>query len=125
MRPSKYATPGITLTLNRGLKHYVLCTGTNLDLGTTDLLLLCEALFEVRAKWWPIGLKLGLTPGTLDEIEQRRIIPDRLLQEVLLYWLRVTVGATWKQLIDALRSAPIGEIQLAEKLELKYCSPGE
>ncbi len=74
----------------------------------------------MRAKWRPIGLKLELTPGTLDAIEQAKANP---LEAVLVHWLRVTVGATWKQLIDALRSAPVGEIQLAEKLELKYCSP--
>ncbi len=81
-----------------------------------------EELFDVRAKWRRIGLKLGLHPGTLDAIEQRQA--DRL-EAVLLDWLRVTKGATWKQLIDALQSALVGEIQLAEKLELKYCSPGK
>ncbi len=94
-------------------------------MGTKDLQLVYEALFEVRAKWRPIGLKLDLTPGTLDAIEQAKANPSDRLEAVLLHWLRVTVGATWKQLIDALRSALVGEIQLAEKLELKYCSPGK
>ncbi len=82
---------------------------------------LCEELVEVRAKWWPIGLKLKLTPGTLDEIESKT---SNRLEAVLLDWLRVTIGASWEQLIDALRSAQVGEIRLAEKLELKYCLPG-
>ena len=83
-----------------------------------------EELFEVRAKWRPIGLKLRLTPGTLDAIEQGKINPSDRLEAVLLHWLRVTREASWKQVIDALRSALIGEIRLAEKLELKYCSLG-
>ncbi|XP_064385869.1 uncharacterized protein LOC135334570 isoform X3 [Halichondria panicea] len=97
--------------------------GTNLGLGTSDLQLIYEALFEVRAKWRPIGLELRLTPGTLDAIEQGKINPSDRLEAVLLDWLRVTIGATWEQLIDALRSALVREIRLAEKLELKYCSP--
>ncbi|XP_064385878.1 uncharacterized protein LOC135334573 isoform X2 [Halichondria panicea] len=99
--------------------------GTNLGLGTSDLQLidLYGALFEARAKWRPIGLELRLTPGTLDAIEQMKINPSDRLEAVLLHWLRVTRGASWKQVIDALRSALVGEIQLAEKLELKYCPP--
>ena len=84
----------------------------------------CEELVEVRAKWRPIGLKLGLTSGTLAAIEQEKSKTFDRLEEVLLDWLRVTIGASWKQVIDALRSALVREIQLAEKLELKYCSPG-
>ena len=80
----------------------------------------------MRAKWRPIGLKLGLTPGTLDAIEQEKSKMSNRLEAVLLDWLRVTIGATCReQLIDALRSALVREIQLAEKLELKYCSPGK
>ena len=101
-----------------------MCTGTNLGLGTSDLQLIYGALFEVRAKWRPIGLELSLTPGTLDAIEQMKINPSDRLEAVLLHWLRVTRGASWKQVIDALRSALVDEIQLAEKLELKYCPPG-
>ena len=103
----------------------VLCTGTNLGLETSDLQLIYEALFEMRAKWRPIDLKLGLTPGTLDAIEQEKSKMSNRLEAVLLDWLQVTIGATWEQLIDALRSALVREIRLAEKLELKYCSPGK
>ena len=78
----------------------------------------------MRAKWRPIGLELRLTPGTLEAIEQEKSKTSNRLEAVLLDWLRVTRGASWKQVIDALRSALVGEIQLAEKLELKYCPPG-
>ena len=101
-----------------------MCTGKNLGLGTSDLQLIYGALFEVRAKWRPIGLELRLTPGTLEAIEQEKSKTSNRLEAVLLDWLRVTRGASWKQVIDALRSALVGEIQLAEKLELKYCPPG-
>ncbi len=84
----------------------------------------CEELVEVKAKWRLIGLKLRLTPGTLDEIEQEKSKPSDRLEAVLLHWLRVTTGASWEQVIDALRSALVVEIRLAEKLELKYCPPG-
>ena len=95
-------------------------------MGTKDLKLVNGALFEVRAKWRRIGLELELAPGTLDAIEQAKANPSDRLEAVLVDWLRgATAATTWKQLIDALRSAPVGEIQLAEKLELKYCSPGK
>ncbi len=105
----------------------VLCTGTNLGLGTKDLKIVYRALFEVRAKWRRIGLELDLTPGTLDAIEQRKNIdPSDRLEAVLVDWLRgATAATTWKQLIDAVRSAPVDEMQLARKLELEHCSPGK
>ena len=104
-----------------------MCTGTTLGLGTKDLVHVYEELFYVRAKWRPIGLKLGLDPGTLDAIKQGQANPHDRLEAVLLDWLQVTKGATWEQLINALQSALVREIKLAEKLELKYryCSPGK
>ncbi len=96
---------------------------TNLGLETNDLKLIYGVLFEVRAKWRPIGLELGLTPGTLDAIEQVRINPSDRLEAVLLDWLRGAIAATWEQLIDALQSAPVGAIQLARQLELEHSSP--
>ncbi len=95
-------------------------------MGTKDIKIIYRALFEVRAKWRRIGLELDLTPGTLDAIEQAKANPSDRLEAVLVDWLRgATAATTWKQLIDALRSAPVGEIQLARKLELEHCSPGK
>ncbi len=109
-------------------QHVLLCVTSsvscNLGLETNDLKLIYGALFEVRVRWKPIGLELGLTPGTLEEIELMQINPSDRLIAVLLNWLRGTT-ATWKLLIDALQSAPVGATQLARKLELKYCSPGK
>ncbi|XP_064385873.1 uncharacterized protein LOC135334572 isoform X3 [Halichondria panicea] len=96
---------------------------TTLGLETGDLKLIYGALFEVRAKWRPIGLELGLTPGTLDAIEQMKINPSDRLEAVLLDWLRGATAATWEQLIDALRSVLVGANQLAEKLELEHSFP--
>ncbi len=100
-------------------------TETTLGLETGDLKLIYGALFEVRAKWRPIGLELGLTPGTLDAIEQMKINPSDRLEAVLLDWLRGATAATWEQLIDALRSVLVGANQLAEKLELEHSFPGK
>ncbi len=82
-------------------------------MGTKDLKLVNGALFEVRAKWRRIGLELELTPGTLDATEQAKTNPSDRLEAVLVDWLRGATTATWKQLIDALRSAPVREIRLA------------
>ncbi len=100
-------------------------TETTLGLETSDLKLIYGALFEVKAKWQPIGLELGLTPGTLDAIEQMKINPSDRLEAVLLDWLLGATAATWEQLIDALRSAPVGANQLARQLEVEHSSPDE
>ena len=93
-------------------------------LSSDNLRVVYKELFEARAKWRRIGLELNLTPGTLDAIEQRNAIPGDRLERVLIEWLNKGTG-TWRELVDALFSVPIGEINLAKQLEQKYCSEGK
>ena len=46
---------------------------------------------------------------------------DRCKEEVLYAWLQRTPGASWKELINAIRQ--IDEEVLATRLEDKYCQP--
>ena len=77
----------------------------------------------MRAKWRRLGLELDLTPGTLDTIEQRYSDPADRLERVLLEWL-YGGSATWRQLVEALWSPPVGETKLARGLEEEYCLKG-
>ena len=82
-----------------------------------------KELFEVRAKWRWIGLEFDLTPGTLQSIEREYLRPEDQLYRVLLKWLN-RGSATWRQLVEALRSPPVGETKLARELEENYCQKG-
>ena len=74
----------------------------------------------LRDKWKDIGLKLGLFPSTLEQIEKsydRRT--DRYLYSVLTKWLQrrddvwKKGGTTWSSLIQALKSVGADETILA------------
>ena len=88
-----------------------------------DLGLLLEELLDVRKNWYHLGLQLKQNFGTLDSIRSRRDFPDprdRLLK-MLKTWLITADKPSWKTLTDALRSRNVGESQLADDLEAKYC----
>jgi len=58
---------------------------------------------EYAAKWYDIGIELGLELGVLDAIEEdypRK--SDRCLQKTLDKWLKLIPDATWKTLEVAL-----------------------
>ena len=77
----------------------------------------------MRAKWRRIGIDFGLTPGTLDAIEQSYQYPADRMERVLLEWLNKG-AATWRQIVATLWSVPVGETKLAQELEEKYCQKG-
>ena len=68
-------------------------------------------------------MELDLTLGTLDAIEYQCSKPEDLLEKILLEWLK-RESANWTQLVDALRSVPVGETKLARQLEKEYCQKG-
>ena len=83
-----------------------------------DLTSVLRAVWEGRAKWYNIGLELGLTAGTLDAIKlANQDDPDRCIRETLKDWLRRDdVHPSWSGLARALRAPPVGMGQLAEEL---------
>ena len=85
-----------------------------------DLAFVLRAVWEARAKWYNIGLELGLTPGTLDAIKlANQDDPDRCIRETLKTWLSQSEHPTWSDLARALRVSPVGHGKLAEEL-LKF-----
>ena len=87
---------------------------------------LCEVLEElnaVRAKWYNIGLHLGVSDGTLRAFKGQFNDPSECLRETLTTWLKnYPPTPTWTKVIDALRSNSVGETRLAADLEHKLLS---
>ena len=87
-----------------------------------DLAVLLEELINVRAKWYNIGMKLGVRVGRLDAIRTQYNDPSDCLRETLAAWLRACPTTTWSKVVEALNSAAVDEGKLATSLKRKYCS---
>ena len=71
------------------------------------------------SKWYQLGIRLGLQPSQLRQIEQE--LPtdiDRRRIEVVDLWLQSSPGASWRHIVTALRE--MGDLTTAERIELKY-----
>ena len=86
--------------------------------GLLNLKNVCAELSTV-SKWYQLGIKLGLQPSQLHQIEQE--VPtdiDRRKVEVVYLWLHSTPGASWRHIVTALRE--IGSPFAADMIEQKY-----
>ena len=83
-----------------------------------DLASVQRAVWEGRAKWYNIGLELGLTPGTLDAIQLNNPHDtDRCFTVTLKEWLSSSeLRPSWSDLSRSLRASPVGMGHLAEQL---------
>ena len=71
------------------------------------------------SKWYQLGIKLGLQPSQLHQIEQE--VPtdiDRRKTEVVDLWMQNTPGASWRHVVTALKE--MGDLATAKRIELKY-----
>ena len=77
-----------------------------------------EAVWEARVKWFNIGLKLGISAGTLDSIgKANNQNPDDCLTAMIKYWLRNgRPKPSWAAVANALKSPLVEHAQLAEQL---------
>ena len=91
-------------------------------LTSDDLHCVSEEVSDVRAAWYPLGIQLKLSSGTLDSIRTQFQTPIDQLLEMLKTWLTTGNNPTWKNLTDALRSQTVGRNDLADVLETKYCN---
>ena len=87
-----------------------------------DLASVQSAVWEGCARWYNLGVQLGLDPGTLDAIElDKRGNPGRCLTETLKKWLcSPGLRPSWSSLARSLRALPVGREDLAEKLETSH-----
>ena len=83
-----------------------------------DLASVRRAVWDGRAKWYDIGLELGLKSGTLDAIQQtNQNNTDICIRATLKEWLsRSDLRPSWSSLASSLRAPPVGLSHLAERL---------
>ena len=87
-------------------------------LSIDDLQKVQDSTWDVRAKWFNIGLALGISAGTLDAVKKTHQSDcDDCYTSVMKIWLRgVDPHPTWAALSDALKSTSVGCGHLAEQL---------
>ena len=79
-----------------------------------------KELNVLQKKWRIIGEELGVRKYILDNIRTDYSKPENRLSEVLRK--RVVRQATsWGDIIAVLRTLRVGQSQLADQLEAKYC----
>ena len=93
-------------------------------MGVDDLGDVLEETLSSSTEWYNIGLRLKVPVAKLDGIGSEFSNPGKCLREVLKEWLKGAAGArpSWEVLVETLRSQTVGETQLADQLEAKYCS---
>ena len=84
---------------------------------------LSQVLGEIRVvctKWPKIAHVLKVP--FVHTHKNMSLLPEAALQGVILLWLRMaTPKPTWSALVKALRNPIVGETELANRLESKYC----
>ena len=87
-----------------------------------DLGIVLTELFEIREKWFNIGLQLSVPVKYLQQIfSEHKNDHSTGLRLMLIKWLEMG-EASWKSLSLALSSQIVEESTLAKKLLQKYCS---
>ena len=88
-------------------------------LSVDDLRVVMKELNDVRAKWYNIGVHLGVSVGALDAIEKQYSDPTDCLRRTITTWLKSSTP-TWNNIVDALNV--VDEVRLATDLQHTYCS---
>ncbi len=93
-------------------------TDPGATLSIKNLVEVFQLLYSAKAKWYYIGLVLGLEPHELDSIRGE---DEDCLRRVLNVYLQKTetLKPTWQSLLDALRSKIVGQEHVAQEIE-KY-----
>ena len=101
--------------------YFVLLCATHF-VGQGDLKSLHCELHPVSDKWFSLGVQLKVPIEALKCIEAEHYQMSRRLLEMLTVWLKCTnPPPTWYILTEALKSPPVGERLLAQRLRDKYC----
>eukprot|EP00731_Ephydatia_muelleri_P034169 Em0049g16a len=80
---------------------------------------------KIPAKWRSVGIQLELPSGTLDSIEEKMAGKPRAcldsFEQVFTTWERQGPSPyTWNTIIEVLREPAVGEVALADELEVKH-----
>ena len=85
-----------------------------------ELDLLVQELSAAQQKWEAIGRELGVKQDTLRDIRTNYSHPGDSLRAMLREKLKRDC-ISWKYIITILRTPYVGESNLADHLETKYC----
>lgn len=86
-------------------------------LGLNDLSTVLDELYDIRDKWYFLGLQLKVAPEKLESLTSHD--QDSCFCQVLVDWLKSGV-ATWLALCEALSHKTVGHNETAIKLQTKY-----
>ena len=75
-----------------------------------------DLLYYVSYKWDDIGIQVGLHQGTIESIQCNNNSVKRRMWEVIIVWLK-RGEASWRNLIEALRSRRVEEHSLAKEIK--------
>ena len=89
-------------------------------LNFAEMDLLVQELSAAQQMWEDIGRELGVEQDTLRDIRTKYSDPGDCLRATLREKLKRHC-ITWKYIITILRTPYIGESNLADQLETKYC----
>ena len=87
-----------------------------------DIAAVNKSVCSATDKWEKIGSGLGLSPTTLEQIgTDNHGDPAKCLYATIYKWLRgmdkaSERGITWRALIRTLKTAEVGEVDVAERL---------
>ncbi len=83
-----------------------------------DLHLVYTRVIDVKAKWYNLGLALGVTNSDLSTILRGKNNHDDndYLREMLSFRLRLSTDLTWKDLIEALECQTVNRHDIASEL---------
>ena len=86
-------------------------------LTSNDIREVIEKVWKARAKWYHIGIELGISVHDLNAIKNgaNHHDIDNCFTDMLVIWLQQP-HATWEALANALQSEPVGYPQLAESI---------
>ena len=82
-----------------------------------------DTISTIAAEWFNLGVALGLSYGTLREIESNhRGDARRCLTEMVMAWLQMKDNSrpSWQSLASALSSPSVGRIEIATMIATEH-----
>ena len=70
--------------------------------------LLVDEVYDAKAKWKVLGLKLGFAIGELEAIDTMGLNVDNKLMTTLAKWLQSGKNGTWKDVAEAMEVDTVG-----------------
>ena len=94
-------------------------------LAEDDISSVLRALWEGRAKWYNLGLELGIPAGVLQAIQlTNHYVTDDCFRETLITWMRSNeLRPSWSSLARALKAVSVGLGELADQEHFQTLNP--